>query len=176
MNAAIERDKVLRPLARKVQEAEGWGRFKALRDFYREADKDILAAKPHEWAIEPYTIDWAHIFTPIEFALWCDIRSAGIVLYPQYPVGKYFADFANPVTKCVIECDGAAFHHPEKDAKRDGNMEAMGWCVYRFTGRQLNEPDEILDESGNYIYNPARIAGELARIAECHGLSRRYAL
>ena len=43
----------------------------------------------------------------------------GLPFYPQYPIGKYFVDFADPVKKIVIECDGKKYHQDkEKDKRR----------------------------------------------------------
>ncbi len=37
-----------------------------------------------------------------------------------------------------IECDGAAFHtDKDRDAVRDRRIEAEGWTVIRFSGREL---------------------------------------
>lgn len=113
-------------------------RWNDVRRFYRWAAPFILAERSDEWAIDPY--EWvgtdAITLTPIESWLWHDIRAHDAVLYPQYPVGRFFVDFANPACKVAIECDGAAFHHDkERDAARDAWMRVRGWYVYRITGR-----------------------------------------
>jgi very-short-patch-repair endonuclease len=112
-----------------------FSRLSALRQFYKLADEEIFEAGSEEWGIDPYEVDWIQVFTPIEYALWHDIRGAGCVFYPQYPVGRYFVDFANPVAKVAIECDGAKWHmDKEKDAERQREIESAGWVVYRITG------------------------------------------
>lgn len=85
---------------------------------------------------DPYFggIHWRVYMSPIEWELWDDIRSWGIRLYPQYPVLRYFADFANPDEKVVVEVDGKEWHDPEADAVRDKEMQKAGWHVYRFDG------------------------------------------
>jgi len=86
---------------------------------------------------DPYFIDWTDVFTPIEAEVWRDIRSFGLDFLPQYPVGRFYADFADPARKIVIECDGEAFHRDQmKDAKRDDFMRSQGWRVFRLTGRE----------------------------------------
>jgi hypothetical protein len=50
--------------------------------------------------------------------------SVALVLYPQYPVGRYFVDFGNPVHKVAIECDGARWHSYRRDGARSGRMLA----------------------------------------------------
>lgn len=85
---------------------------------------------------DPYSFyDWNTIFTPIEKNLWSDIRAMGLPMYPQYPVGPYFADFADPVKKIIIEADGAKWHtDADKDASRDAAMLMNGWKVFRIPG------------------------------------------
>lgn len=112
--------------------------FERALAFYREVNPKILEGERNEWAIDPYAWDEFGIrMTPIEAWLWGDIRQANVVMYPQYPVGRYFVDFANPVARVAFECDGAAFHQDkEKDARRQAEIEDMGWTVYRFTGSE----------------------------------------
>ena len=115
-----------KPFAEGIESADFLIRWRSLRRFYEMASDQISAAGRCEWGIDPYEVDWVSIFTPIESALWHDIRAAGAVLYPQYPVGRYFVDFANPVAMVAVECDGAAWHQDKaKDAKRDAELADM---------------------------------------------------
>lgn len=111
--------------------------WNAIAKFYNQMNSVILAEKSNVWAIDPYA--WESVgmsFTPIETALWSDIRAASAVMYPQYPIHGMFVDFANPVAKIVIECDGAEFHQDKaRDAARDTILQLRGWTVYRITGR-----------------------------------------
>jgi very-short-patch-repair endonuclease len=132
----IEAERERAPLVEKIRRSKGFERLDAIRSFYKLARADIVKAGRAEWGVDPYEVDWLMVFTPIENALWYDIRMAGAVLYPQYPVLNYFVDFGNPVAKVAIECDGAAFHQDtERDATRQRAIEAAGWTVYRITGR-----------------------------------------
>ena len=117
-----------------VQITNNWG---AIREYYSEKNEIILNGASNDWAIDPYAWDGVGIsMTPIESALWQDIREANAVFYPQYPIHGMFVDFANPVAKVVIECDGAEFHKDkEKDRARDVILNSRGWTVYRITGR-----------------------------------------
>lgn len=112
--------------------------WNAIRQFYMELEAAIFEAGRNEWACgDAYLWDWQGgiSMTPIERWLWSDIRALDAVLYPQYPVGRFFVDFANPVAKVAIECDGQAFHQDKaKDAARDTELAALGWKVYRFPG------------------------------------------
>ncbi len=121
--------------------------WKRIRAFYSSINPEIMAAPADEWSVDPYL--WEEHrgminFTPIESWLWADIRQCGAVLYPQYPVLNFFLDFANPVAKVAIECDGFAFHQDkEKDASRDQRLMDAGWTVYRISGRHCRiECDE----------------------------------
>jgi len=94
------------------------------------------------------------------------------VAYPQWPVGRFFVDFANPVAKVAIECDGKAFHDVERDAKRQGEIEAMGWAVYRFTGRECNV-ESVIETSDDWGRISRRESPTLTRIREIgvrHGI------
>lgn len=120
-------------------------RFKAIRANYRRHQAMVDAGLSDWFDGDPYEVgDWLQIFTPIEYALWQDIRCYGLDLWPQLPVGRFFVDFGNPVAKVAIECDGKQFHMDKaKDAARDQELEAMGWEVIRIPGWQCNA--RILD-------------------------------
>lgn len=113
----------------------------AVRAFYDEEGPKIMAGPSNEWAIDAYAWDDAGIsMTPIERWLWQDIREANVVMYPQWPVAGFFVDFANPVAKVAIECDGREYHlDKEKDGRRDAKLAALGWTVYRITGADCRE-------------------------------------
>jgi very-short-patch-repair endonuclease len=61
----------------------------------------------------------------------------------QFPLGPYRTDFAIPMLKLAIECDGEYWHrNPEalaKDKKRDQELSQHGWTVIRFAERDLEE-------------------------------------
>lgn len=143
-----------------------------IRSFYRGLDAAILEAGKAEWADDdPYI--WEHVgrikLTHIEGWFWSDIRALDVVLYPQYPVGRFFVDFGNPVAKVAIECDGAAWHlDKDKDAARDEALKAMGWTVYRFPGWECRtEQDPETGKSGScYV--------RLRELAETHGIRRGH--
>lgn len=144
--------------------------WNAIVKFYAERHDDIMAERADEWALDPY--EWDNLgllrMTPIEEALWSDLRAESIVMYPQYPVGGVFVDFGNPKAKVAIECDGAAYHlDKEKDAARDLHLGKLGWMVYRFTGRACKQDfdEETMEHS------PARQM--IQHIGRCHSISRQ---
>ena len=61
----------------------------------------------------------------------------------QYPIGRYFADFACISQKLVIEIDDD--HHAfqiEADARRTAAMEREGWHVMRFWANEVVQNPE----------------------------------
>ncbi len=145
------------------------------RRHYRRHAAAIMAEPANQWAIDPYAweFDAGLKLTPIELSLWSDIRSESAVLYPQFPVGRYFVDFGNPVAKVAIECDGAAWHQDAaKDAARQRQIEAMGWTVYRITGGDCKKADcYTVDEHGgdSVEFGPARKF--IREIVRRHGIA-----
>ncbi len=117
-----------------------WG---AIRALYKTIDTNDY---------DPYPVDWTQIFSPIEDMAWGEIRANMLPFWPQYPIGNYFADFANPIKKIVIECDGRAFHSRAKDKARDQYMNDCGWRVYRISGADCNRilpsPWEAIGDMG----------------------------
>jgi very-short-patch-repair endonuclease len=119
-----ERDRLLRIIM-----ADDNRRWNAIRDLYKTVDVTEY---------DPYLIDWTLLFSPIESMAWGEIRYLGLPFWPQFPIGKYFADFANPIKKIVIECDGKEFHSQAQDCQRDAFMIGEGWTVYRISGADCN--------------------------------------
>lgn len=120
-----------------------WGtpkRWKIIRDYYDSVSEQIKAGK----AVDPYELGLADFLTPIEYAIWCEIRMHGLPFYMQYPVGRRFVDFGDPVMQIAIEVDGAAYHTPEGDAKKDAELEALGWTVTRISGSTALSRDDVL--------------------------------
>lgn len=75
-------------------------------------------------------------------------------LQPQFPIGPYFADFAIPPRRLVIELDGHEWHSTveqrTRDAKRGRGLLLAGWRVVRFTGTEIRRGvhrcvDELLE-------------------------------
>lgn len=111
------------------REKDGRGRWQVLRDVYAYYGP-MIAQYPH--GMNPYLVEWD--FTPIEWHVWSDIRGGGLPFYPQYPVGRYFLDFGDPHKKIGLEADGRAFHDKAKDKKRDEDLSAQGWRIFRVAG------------------------------------------
>ena len=142
--------------------------FDRVRAFYARYEKRIEEAPRNEWAIDPYAWEEYGIsMTPIEAWLWSDIRTNNLVLYPQCPIDRYFADFANPRAGVIVECDGKAYHQDhERDAARQNRLEEIGWTVYRLTGSQCFRDQNQETGELSYAYQFMRAIGER------HGIRR----
>jgi len=128
-------------------------RFSAIRRNYRTYQKEVDAGDASWMHGSPYEIaDWLPLFSPIEQMAWQDIRAAGLPLWPQLPVGRFFVDFGNPEARVALECDGKAYHNTEKDAARDRELAKLGWTVIRVPGWRCNKlmesPNDILERTG----------------------------
>ena len=81
--------------------------------------------------------------SPIEEKFWQVWMQMGspFELVPQHPIGKYFVDFAYVPGQVAIELDGHATHSsPDAiayDRKRQREIEASGWKVIRFGGKEI---------------------------------------
>jgi very-short-patch-repair endonuclease len=151
-----------------------------IRRFYQENHDKIMSTND-KWGIDPNA--WRGCtsihMTPIEDAIWSEIRQHGAILYPQYPVAGYFVDFGNPIAKVAIECDGAAYHQNKaKDAARQAAIEANGWRVFRLTGSQCVHDDriEIESDDGEPQFEPSPAAELIVRLIVEHGAgcARRF--
>lgn len=127
-------------------------RFARIREYYKTELPRMLAAheRTGRMQFDPYRLDFTSDMTPIEAAVWSDIRCAGLPFYPQMPALQYFLDFADPFKLIAIECDGKDWHDAEKDAKRDARLKEVGWTIYRIPGsmcrRTLRRPIDLLQE------------------------------
>ena len=83
--------------------------------------------------------------SPLELDLHEELLKRGIAARTGVVVRRHRLDLAieQDGVRLDIECDGAAFHvDGEKDASRDRAIEAEGWRVLRFSGRQLSRDIE----------------------------------
>jgi hypothetical protein len=120
-------------------------RWQIIRDAYDYLLPKIMEAGLRHSAVCPYILDWD--FTPIERLAWMDIRGRGLPLFPQFPAGGVFLDFADPFRKIGIELDGAAFHERERDLIRDNKLVRLGWKIFRIPGKVATKiiPDPFED-------------------------------
>lgn len=116
-------------------------RWEVIRAAYRGREEQARRGELHPWLLE-----WN--LTPIERNAWEDIRFFGLTLYPQFPVGRRFIDFADPNLCIGVEIDGRAYHQYERDASRDFELQLAGWSMFHIPGRNTfsAHPDPFLEE------------------------------
>lgn len=128
-------EETLSPLRQAVKDAPDWkARLRAIRALYQAHHR--LGADFS--CFDPYSLELHDYWTPIEWRLWQDVRTTGGLRFvPQYPVGSFFLDFADPTQKIGIEADGKQFHNAERDRARDQRLwDEHGWRVFRVTGAE----------------------------------------
>lgn len=115
-------------------------RWQIIRDYYAKVTPMILRGeRPGVYELGLYDF-----LTPIEVYLWEEIRTYGLPFYMQYPVGRRFVDFGDPVKKIALEADGKAYHTPEGDAEKNAALAEHGWMVFRFTGSEIYKSQNLL--------------------------------
>ena len=67
-------------------------------------------------------------------------RRLGVTFRRQVPIDRYYADFASPSIRVVLELDGP-FHDAEYDEARTRVIEAAGWLVVRFPSKAVINGD-----------------------------------
>lgn len=76
---------------------------------------------------------------------------------PQFQIGTKRVDFAFPIAKLVVECDGRQYHFTdgelmEKDQKRDQYLAKKGWVVKHFDGLAIRRNiRNCMDEIQQYL-------------------------
>lgn len=79
--------------------------------------------------------------SPIEKQFWDVAKHRLPGLIPQYKIDCYRVDFALPDKHLVLELDGHDYHKSKQqrtaDAKRERDLQEMGWYVIRFTGTEI---------------------------------------
>ena len=112
-------------------------RWPIIEAAYKHFLPEILA-RGENVGTDPNFINWPDLFSPIESVAWGELRGQGVPMYPQFPVGGVFVDFANPVQKIGLELDGKEYHSPKKDRKRDEMLGRLGWYIYRIGGKECH--------------------------------------
>ncbi len=124
----------------------GMNKWDRIRFFYErhrdEIEKDWHLAKDGEvrmlmsWSwdeMDCFGLDFHKELSPPEEIAWDLLKTYRLFMLPQFPVKRYFADFANPFLKIIIEIDGKKWHKDvEKDNARQRDIEGDGWRFVRF--------------------------------------------
>lgn len=114
--------------------ADRWG--------YGYSPENALSTMLRKFKYDTWTFN-SHIEN-LFWQRWLDLypgNDCSIPLEPQYQVGRYRIDFAHIESKTAIELDGHASHSsPDAiahDRKRQRELEAQGWHVIRFGGKEI---------------------------------------
>ena len=79
--------------------------------------------------------------TDTEWKLWAILRNrqlAGCKFRRQFPIDRYFADFACREARLIVEIDGSQHaDQSEYDAERTRIIETYGWQVVRFSNHDV---------------------------------------
>ena len=80
--------------------------------------------------------------SPAEEAMVAGFILAGLTPGQQHQIGAHRVDFAFLNELLVVEVDGHAWHEKtqeqvQRDKARDRDLVGAGWCVVRFTAREV---------------------------------------
>jgi very-short-patch-repair endonuclease len=81
------------------------------------------------------------------WALLKELRSEGIAVRRQHPVGRYVVDFAIMRDRIAIEIDGPLHETDEArraDRAREQAINQFGWRIIRFTPKQVEDADNFI--------------------------------
>lgn len=99
--------------------------------------------------------------SPIEDFMYQGMIAAGLDKHcrPQFEIGTKRVDFAFPIAKLVVECDGKKYHHTdgeqiERDQKRDIYLAKKGWQVLHFEGLAIRRNIKLCIEMIESRVNP----------------------
>lgn len=97
-----------------------------------------------------------------------ELRTPGLLIQPQFPVGKYRVDFRisyedyslkKTVTSALVECDSQQFHdrteaERQYEKQRDRFLQSQGHRTFHFTGKEINDdPIRVACEILGYVAN-----------------------
>lgn len=129
------------PMRRAFASGNKMDTWKQVRIFYERITPSIFEHRG-SFVFDVYESALCANMTPIEEEAWYASLCHGLTFYPQFPVGPYFADMADPHINLAIECDGFRWHQNKaKDAARDDDFARMGWRVIRIPGWKCKDAD-----------------------------------
>jgi len=85
-----------------------------------------------------------------EAKLWNELRNRqlnGFKFVRQFPIGRYFADFACREVHLVVEVDGSQHSGSGYDRRRDSFMHSNGWAILRFWNVDVLTETEAVTET-----------------------------
>lgn len=119
--------------------------YTSIKDRYKNGYKDALNAGRKQ--IQSFIEDWPAVLNQIETKIYQEIKTAGVSLYPIYPVENVFINFGNPFFKIGIEILYKTNGLKEKEEKLN-ILKKNGWTVYTFETKYTSF---ILEDLFNYV-------------------------
>lgn len=99
--------------------------------------------------------------SPIEHYFYMELERNSLAEFcrPQFEIGKYRTDFAFPIARLAVECDGQDYHYAtqeqiERDQKRDKYFALKGWRIIRFEGVAIRRNINLCMQTIKDILNP----------------------
>lgn len=93
------------------------------------------------YSVEQFLSNCMAIESPIEWLMFGALNEMALRVTPQFKVGKYRVDFLIDGTNICVELDGHEYHKTKeqrtRDAKREREIESLGYRVVRFTGSEV---------------------------------------
>lgn len=124
-------------------------RRRALKMYYNLHKEDI----ENNARINTLKFPFDAHFSPIEYRIFnLSYMYGNMNLFPEYPVGRFYLDFAIPRYKINIECDGKAYHDDLMDKFRDAELYKMGWKIFRIGGSAIMKSIKDVN-NGQTIYD-----------------------
>jgi len=97
--------------------------------------------------------------TQAEKVLWTHLKVGikELKFRRQHPVGIYIVDFYCHKVKLIIEVDGLIHDKPkmkEYDEKREKDLKTLGYCVLRFTNKEIfTDIETVLEKIKSEVDN-----------------------
>ena len=108
-----------------------------------------MPRRPSDPRLRGFALTMRKTMTEAELRLWTGLRGRaleGLKFRRQVPIGPFIVDFFCPAHRLIVEIDGGQHFEDEgieADARRTAWLQALGYCVLRFTN-----PDVLTNLEG----------------------------
>jgi hypothetical protein len=109
--------------------------LKWIRNRYEKAYRESLNTNCN--TLDYHIEDWHSVLNEVQRVIYDEIKSAGVRLYPFYPIGSGFINFGNPFKRIGIEILYKNFGFKEKQEKIE-RFKIEGWTVYTFETKYIS--------------------------------------
>jgi very-short-patch-repair endonuclease len=85
--------------------------------------------------------------TPAERRLWIMLSGSklgGLKFRRQAVIGNFIVDVLCPALALIVEVDGASHDDPDRDERRDRQLQRQGYTVLRFANWQVMEQGDMV--------------------------------